>query len=120
MAIPVWPLALPQCVIPATEEEGLPDGRLSQEMDAGPAKVRRASSAMPWPFSGQIRVDAAGRAAIRAFWVNDLQCGALPFLFPAQGGEAGSWLVRFTGDPPTLKRETPKRRVITLQLEVLP
>lgn len=82
MTIALWPADLPQTV--RVDGFGLAqaDGRLRLPMDTGPEQVRRRTSAAVKPFASQMRVDTNQMARLDRFWIEEIGCGALPFMFP--------------------------------------
>jgi hypothetical protein len=119
MALVLWPEALPRLFLLAGYSETVPDGLLRSENDAGPAKVRRRSSASIWEASGAMSMSAAQYAAFRAFLDDDLGGGALPFEFPDQRAPTGYWLARIRPDSVEASRVGPRWRV-SFKVEVLP
>lgn len=112
-----WPDSLPQCLPVDGQGEGLADERIRSQPDAGPALVRRRSTAGVRPFSGIVILDRAQLDMLRSFVDETLDGGTLPFSFPAQS-EAGTWLVRFDELPKWQRRGV--RYQVALQLEILP
>lgn len=84
----VWPADLPQRVLAPSYSEGLGDGRLRTQMEAGPMKVRRRFSAVARPVSASFRVSPDGKARIERFWWEEIGGGSLPFLMPDQTHDA--------------------------------
>jgi hypothetical protein len=119
MALPRWPVALPRQMMLEGQGEKLPDGLLRSDNDAGPAKVRRRSSATPWEMAGTFRMTHAQYDAFRAFVDQDIAGGALPFEFPHQRDCAAWLLVRVKPGDVTAVRVGPGWRV-SMKLEVLP
>jgi len=77
--MPAWPATLPQDALIDGYDERPPETALRTPMDAGPAKVRRR-------FTAGVRVVSATEALTRAqvdtldaFYLTDLQGGALSF-----------------------------------------
>lgn len=114
-----WPDSLSHCLPRDGQSEAMGDGLIRYQPDAGPAQVRRRSSAVPRPFTGMVILTRAQLATLRTFVDTTLLGGSLPFTIPAQS-EAGTWLVRFADKG--LPRWTPaggKYRV-SFELEILP
>jgi hypothetical protein len=82
MAVDTWPATLPQLLLVEGYADGVADGRIISNTDAGPPKVRRRSSAMPRPVQGRMIMDTDQLADLRDFVDNTLIGGALPFNFP--------------------------------------
>ena len=117
MAVDIWPSELPSCFILGSHNETLPEGRLKSEMDAGPAKIRRRSSAMPYPLSGSLRMTLAQLNRLKTFTANTLLGGSLPFRFPSQYG-GSALLVRFVSA--SVNRTLGNKVIVDISLEVLP
>jgi hypothetical protein len=114
-----WPATVPHCFTFDSLVAGLPDGRLRSQTDAGPAKVRRRSSAMPRPLAGQLVMTYAQWADLETFATVTTDGGALPFTFPSPTGGT-DLLVRFGESLPTWRRYGIGKVMVDLQLEVLP
>lgn len=115
----VWPASLPQKLLVEGYSEGLADGRLISQMDAGPAKVRRRSSAMPRPLQGSMIMTSAQLATMRTFVNTTLIGGSLPFDFPDPATGA-TLLVRCAGSVPALTNLGGAYWNVSLDLEILP
>ncbi len=119
MTLARWPSTLPRQMMLDGQGETLPDGLLRSDTDAGPAKVRRRSSATPWEMSGTFRMSHTQYDAFRAFIDADLAGGALPFEFPDQRDCAGWLLARIKPGDVTAARIGTGWHV-SLKIEVLP
>lgn len=117
MPVDNWPSTVPSCFILGSQNENIGDGLLRSQMDTGPAKIRRRSSAMPSTLSGSIKMSGAEIDALKAFVVGTLMGGALPFNFPNQRG--GTSLVRLAAMP-TWQRVTGDTYLVGFSFEVLP
>ena len=122
MAVPVWPVELPQKVLHDGYSERPVDGRLRTQTDFGPGKVRRRYSSAARPVSCAILVPDTLVARFDRFWNEETSGGVMPFIMPDQifngaflldnfGNQitdqngnpllvSAFWLVRF-GDAPT-------------------
>lgn len=143
MSIPLWPDDLPCRVRRDGYGETLPDGRLRQKMDAGPAKTRRRTSAAVRPVSASLEVGADAKVRFDRFWAEETAEGSLPFLMRGQvlsglglaTGDAAPlltaegdvlaaedwWLVMFGEAPPQVARDiTGRRYSISFALDILP
>lgn len=118
MPVDVWPATLPQGLQRTDYAEGIGDGRLRSQMDAGPAKVRRRSSAMPRPLTGTMVVTSAQIQTVRQFIEETLIGGSLPFCMPAPR-TGGPILVRLV-EMPSWSALGGKWYRLNLSLEVLP
>jgi hypothetical protein len=121
MAVTPWPSNVPLAFLNNSYQESFASNLLRSDMDSGPAKVRRRTSAGVRPLEGQLLLSGAERAVIEAFFTNTLRSGALPFsaTHPRTGA---SILLRFVeppayGDFPTA---TEAYYTVSLKLEVLP
>lgn len=121
MAVDTWPASptLPQRLLAETYSEGFADGRLVSQMETGPAKVRRRSSAMPRPIKGEMIMTAAQVASLRTFFNTTLIGGSLPFNFPDPITYPTTILVRFAGGVPAVSAFGSRYKV-ALDLEILP
>lgn len=117
MPVDNWPSNVPSCFILGSQSEQLGDGLIRSQMDTGPAKVRRRSSAMPGALSGSIRMTDPQVASLRTFVHGTLMGGALPFNFPDQRG--GTILARLAGMP-SWQRMTGNTYLVSLSIEILP
>jgi hypothetical protein len=93
--VDAWPGTLPQLVQIDGFSSGNADGRLSTNMDTGPAKMRRRTSASIRPLAATIQCTGAQLATLRTFVDTTLLGGSLPFTFPAPE-DGSSLLVRFS------------------------
>ena len=118
MAFDVWPSNLPSCFILGTQSESFGDGRLRSEVDMGPSKVRRRSTAMPGSLSGVLRMTGDHLSTLRAFVQNALIGGTLPFNFPSPN-DGSTLLVRFASLP-SWSRTTGRIFEVSIDLEVMP
>jgi hypothetical protein len=117
MAAPAWPSSLPTQFLHGTYEEALPDGRIRTDMEVGPAKVRRRTTAAPRPMKGQMTLDNSQMGALSTFWTTDTVYGSRAFTMthPWFGNTV---LVRFV-EAPSWTRIGDHVQV-TFDLEVLP
>jgi len=91
---------------------------LVSDMDAGPPRKRRKSSAAAEPIAGAVRVNLAQRNELRTFYYTSCKGGTLVF----------DWVDPVTGvtvefgfaDEPDEKREGPNLFYIALPLEIMP
>ena len=74
-----WPASLPQQVLLDGYGESAPDGALRTQMDAGPAKLRRRTTAVVRTVSGAVVLDASQVATLDSFYLNSLSGGTLAF-----------------------------------------
>jgi len=100
MSIPSWPETLPQNILAQGYKGGLPNNLLRQQMDIGPAKVRRRGTVAVEPVTGNILVTPAQLATLKTFYETTLLDGTLRFSWvqPEDGTTAVE--MRFT-EPPT-------------------
>jgi hypothetical protein len=119
MASVSWPLSLPQFVLAAGYGESPPNTVIRTEMSAGPAKVRRRSTAGVRPIACQVRLSHAQRAILDAFFVDDTKSGSLAFdwLHPITRAPVEARFV----EPPAYSVSGSSVHVIAaLSLEILP
>lgn len=79
MAIPVWPVTLPQELLIAGYARSAPDNRIESQMDVGPGKIRRRTTSAPSKFSGTLKMDRAKLAIFTQFYSVTTQSGVLRF-----------------------------------------
>jgi len=115
----VWPSTLPQDFLVDGYSEGIADVRLRSQMDVGPAKVRRRSSAGVRPLSGNMNLTGEQLSALETFINVTTQGGTLAFTFPDPRSD-GDLLCRFSENMPTWTIVGPNIYSVSLQLEVLP
>lgn len=119
--VDAWPSDLPHCFTLESFASGAGNGLIRSNPDAGPAKVRRRSSAVPKPLVGTLPMTYAELATLEAFVATTLLGGSLPFTFPSQRG-GDDLLVRFSGDGDLLpwRKLGAGRVVVDVKLEILP
>lgn len=91
----VWPASLPAPTILDGWDETLPNNVVRTEMDAGPAKVRKRSSAGVGQQGQSLMLDIDQRQTFIEFWKQTLQSGSLPFLWRNYAEDDGSGLTGF-------------------------
>ncbi len=79
MTVPVWPTTLPEELLQRGYNQACPDVSLRTSMEVGPAKVRRRSTAQPYPVKGVVKVDESQLGTLREFYDDDLLGGTLRF-----------------------------------------
>jgi len=82
MASQVWPASLPQSPLINGSEETTPNNIVRTQMDQGPAKVRRRSTANVKPVKMQFVMDKAQLNTFETFFNDTVKGGALKFDFP--------------------------------------
>lgn len=121
-----WPLSLPQRLSTTGYQESMADNLIRTQMDVGPAKVRRRSSAGPRPLSGSLMMTNSQLETMLSWIKATLLDGSLTFYFPnPRPGADAMLLVRFAKDG--LPSWTPAGFLsgelaweVALRLEVLP
>lgn len=83
-----WPATLPAAPLLDGFKETPPDLALRTDMEQGPAKLRRRTTAGVARFSLSYFLTQAQTATLAAFYTDDTQGGTLPFGFshPRTGG----------------------------------
>lgn len=97
------------------------ENRLISQMDVGPAKIRRRTSAAPWQVSGELFLTIAELAVLQEFYENILLHGSLLFHWvytPLNGLATRDLYLRFR-TPPRWQRIADQAQV-TLDLEAIP
>ena len=119
MANVAWPAGLPQYVLVSGYTETAPNNTIRTEMAAGPAKLRRRSTAAVRTISCQLRLSYAQRAALDGFYLSDTASGSVPFdwVHPVTRAAVS---IRFV-EPPSLAADAGGRHFIaSLKLEIVP
>lgn len=125
MPVASWPSTLPQAPLAAGYREGLGETTLRTQMEIGPAKTRRRSTAAPRPLDWPLVLTRAQLAILRGFIDSDLEGGALPFTIREPLDDAETLLVRLL-EPiewqalPAVGSDGAQMVATTLKLEVLP
>jgi hypothetical protein len=99
MPFAIWPPPLPTGFLAGTDEQTYENNLLTSEMDIGPAKTRRRTTAGAGEIRGTFFFTETQLSIFNTFWRTTLRSGALAFVF------AGLPL-RFKGQNP------PKRRTV--------
>lgn len=113
-----WPETLPGDVLVAGYSESLPNAVLRTEMDAGPAKVRRRSTAAARPLRATMALTRTQAAALDTFFTTTLSMGSLPFTL-THPRTLSQVSFRFVS-PPVLVPVSGAEWSAELDLEVLP
>ncbi len=119
MTTPTWPVGLPQLVAVDGYGETPPDTTLRTAMGAGPAKVRRRTTAGIRPLSVHLDLDAAQVETLDTFYLETLQGGALAFDWVHPRTQAVATL-RFVRPPAYRPQGSDASWRAAVQLEVLP
>ena len=113
-----WPSSLPQSPLAADHSEGFADTLVRTQMDAGPAKVRRRTTAASRPLTASFLLTKAQVDTLDIFYNLTLDGGTLPFdwILPRTGAAISC---RFVQPPEPAQPQGGFWRV-TCQLEILP
>lgn len=117
MAIPIWPVTLPQALLFSGYGQQSADVLLRTSMDTGPAKVRRRASAGVEPTEGKIILTSTELGYLRTFYDTTLLGGALRFSWKDPITKAVEEL-RITKPPAWITVEGLFQ--VTLSLEIMP
>lgn len=115
----LWPASLPQNVEISGYKEQPGAVVIRTQMDAGPAKQRRRSTARAKPITIQLQLDATQRAAFIAFHENDIADGALSFTWVHPVTRAAA-TVRIVEGKYDLSALSGTRFLLSMTIEVLP
>ena len=115
----VWPSTLPKVPLRDGNREGVGEGRIFSAMDAGPAKVRRRTTATVKPFSFPMLVTGSQLTDFLTFWNTTLLGGSLTFEF-AHPRTGSTVTARFGAEAPTWVQVDVDRYELALSVEVLP
>ena len=113
-----WPATLPSYVLVEGYSEMPPVNSIRTQMDVGPPKVRRRSTAAPRPITCKQHMTKTQVAILDTFYVTTLSSGVDPFdwTHPRTGAS-----VSFTfTEPPTYESLGGTAWGVTLKLEILP
>lgn len=114
-----WPSTLPQRFLTADYSDSLPDNVIKTQMEAGPPKRRRKTTANIRVISGSMIMTTAQWNSLAAFFQNTVKEIA-PFNLPEPGNDgAGTLPVVFSG-PPQRQYFGPGRWRVGLRFEVQP
>lgn len=114
-----WPVTLPEYVLSDGYREDAPDNAIRSDMDVGPAKARRRTTATPVPVACQVRLTAAQRQALLDFFNTDTQSGALSWDWVHPVTRAAA-VFRFTAPPQFSTAGRGRYFIASLALEILP
>lgn len=116
MATIPWPTSLPSGVLEGTDKQTGEDNLLRSQMDIGPAKTRRRTTAGTGSLEGTLFLTQAQFDTFMQFWRSTLRSGALAFTF------YGANNFRFKTPPSwtTVRTALGPHYRVSLVLEVLP
>ena len=117
---PQWPETLPARLLREGFEERPPALVKRTQMDAGPAKQRRRFTAAPRPITGTIALTAAQRAILDAFFMDELQGGAIAFDWVHPVTRATATFRFVHPDPLIYHPRSAGRFSAALKLEIMP
>ncbi len=112
--MPAWPSGLPEELLQSGYSQSSPDTSLKTEMEVGPAKIRRRSTAQPYPVKGTMKLTESELGTLRTFYETTLFGGSLRFSHKSLTAKE----LRFTAPPSwTMSNGF---YVVQLEFEVLP
>jgi hypothetical protein len=115
-----WPDSLPQRLLREGNSEGLGDGLIETQPDAGPPQSRQRFSATAGSLAGAMNCSGAQLDTLLTFFRTTVSGGSLPFNFPNQRG-AGEILVKFAkGGQPQWSETGPDVYRVSINLVTLP
>lgn len=116
--MPAWPETLPLSPLADSFRETAPDTTIRTQMEQGPAKIRRRTTAGVGDISFAYILSAAQAATLEDFYLDDLSGGAASFSFthPRTGSPVSC---RFR-DPPQYEALGGDYVRVAVKLEVLP
>lgn len=103
MPAPSWPPGLPTQSIRGTYSEEWGEQRLISQTDAGPAKIRRRTSAMPTKVTFEMYITFAELEMFTEFYEDILRQGSVIFAMPYPPKPSVTALFSFA-TPPTWQR----------------
>jgi len=113
-----WPATLPQLPLAADYSDALADTLVRTQMDVGPAKVRRRTTAGVRAMTASFVLDDTQVGTLVTFYDTTLDGGAQPFdwVLPRTGAAASCRFLQ----PPVFASPNNGRYRVTCQLEILP
>lgn len=117
MTAATWPAELPQSFLHGSMNEEGADDLIASSVSTGPDKLRRRTTASPYPLSGALYMDAVQFTAFRTFVDDTISGRSAPFYFPNPDGGA-LLLVRMTS--PHKRSAMGIGWRVEIELEVLP
>jgi hypothetical protein len=111
----IWPPPLPQGFLDGSNTETAENNLLRSEMDVGPPKVRRRTTAGAGMLEGIVFMTQAQHTLFLQFWRSTLRSGALAF-------QLATTLLRFKEPPSwtTVRTSVGMCYQVSMKLEVLP
>ncbi len=102
MALPVWPLDLPQAPERRSWTGGPRESRASFDPEVGPPLARPRTTADTWIWSATFpSLSRAQLESFRTFWRSSLRRGALPFQWTDPVYlDVGRWMIATDGEQP--------------------
>lgn len=119
MALARWPTSLPQTYLLAGYSETEANSVISSEMEYGPQKRRRRTTAAVRTAEGTMLMTPEQFVAFRAFLNDNIGGGALPFEFPDHMNAGQYWLTRINVQDLRYSRRG-LHWEIAMKLEILP
>ena len=115
--MPTWPVSLPPPLVSGFSEQQ-PENVIRTSMDAGPAKLRRRTTANVGKISVSYLLSSAELDTLINFFKTDVSYGALPFTF-THPRSAAALSCRFA-QPFNYSTPDGKNYSVTVQMEVMP
>ncbi len=112
-----WPGTLPQEMLQDGYQETAPSATIRSNMDVGPAKVRRRTSAATRMISGAIFLTMAQVEILDAFYINDCAQGSISFTWVHPRTRIA---VSFRFVKPPVYQPDGSNFTSSLELEILP
>jgi len=120
MTVYAWPSGLPQLVLVDSFKFTYPKQVISTQMDVGPPKQRRRSTAAVSPIVARVWLDSAGKILFDEFYLTTLAGGSLPFEWADPLTQITATF-RFQAEkPPTLTPVHGTLFVLEMNLDKLP
>jgi hypothetical protein len=116
--MPNWPAGLPASPLLDSFKEKAEDTVIRTEMEQGPAKLRRRTTAGVRTLSASFLVSKAQVVTLEDFYLTTLQGGSLPFTFthPRSGASVSCRFVK----PPEYAGSNGNYFKASVDLEILP
>ncbi|WP_069383956.1 hypothetical protein [Halomonas caseinilytica] len=116
--MPTWPASLPQHPLIKEYAETPQSNVIRSQMDVGPAKTRRRSTATTTDAEVVYLLTGPQRQTFLDWLNNDIAGGALPFDWPRPRAGVESVLIK--GDPPYNMEPAGQKWRLSMTLEIQP
>lgn len=117
--MPAWPTELYDCILKGSLKERAANNTIRTNMDVGPAKIRRRTTANVRPLSFVLKLKSPQVDVLLDFYKDDLYSGSIEFDF-VHPRTSEACTCRFTGEPPEYQDQEAVLYDMPISLEILP